>query len=95
MLRTNLSDALKDALRGQDQRSLATVRLILAALKDRDICARGRGNTDGIDDAEILDMLQSMVKQRRESIAMYEQGGRCELAQREQEEIEVISRFMP
>ena len=95
MLRTQLSDALKNALRGNDKRSVATVRLILAALKDRDICARGRGNTDGIDDAEILEMFQSMIKQRRDSIGMYEQGGRCELAEREQEEIEIISRFMP
>ncbi|MEQ8509889.1 MAG: GatB/YqeY domain-containing protein [Rhodospirillaceae bacterium] len=95
MLRNQLSDALKDALRGNDKRSVATVRLILAALKDRDICDRGRGNTDGIDDAEILEMLQSMIKQRRDSIDMYEQGGRCELAEREQEEIEIISRFMP
>ena len=95
MLRNDLSDALKDALRGKDQRSVATIRLILAALKDRDICARGRGNSDGVEDAEILDMLQSMVKQRCDSIAMYEQGGRCELAEREQEEIEIITRFMP
>ena len=95
MLRTELSDALKNALRGKDQRSVATIRLILAALKDRDICARGRGTSDGIDEAEILDMLQSMVKQRRDSIAMYEQGGRCELAEREQEEIEIITGFMP
>ena len=95
MLRHELNDALKDALRNKHQRSLATIRLILAALKDRDICARSKGNSDGIDESEILEMLQSMVKQRRESIAMYEQGGRCELAEREQEEIEVIGRFMP
>ena len=95
MLRTELSDALKDALRNQKKRSLATIRLILAALKDRDICARGRGNSDGVDESEILEMLQSMVKQRRDSIAMYEQGGRCELAEREQEEINIIGQFMP
>lgn len=95
MLRNELNDALKNALRNKDQRCLATIRLILAALKDRDICARGRGNTEGVDDAEILDMLQSMIKQRRDSISMYEQGGRCELAEREQEEIDVIRRFMP
>ena len=95
MLRTDLYDALKDALLNQDQRSLSTIRLILAALKDRDICARGRGNSDGVDEIEILEMLQSMVKQRRESITLYEQGGRCELAEREQEEIDIIGRFMP
>jgi len=95
MLRTELNEAMKTALRNKDQRSLATVRLILAALKDRDICARGRGNSDGIDEQEILEMLQSMVKQRRDSIAMYEQGGRCELAEREQAEIDIITGFMP
>ena len=95
MLRTELNEAMKNALRNKDQQSLATIRLILAALKDRDICARGRGNTDGVDDQDILEMLQSMVKQRKESIAMYEQGGRCELAEREQQEIDVIKRFMP
>lgn len=95
MLRTELNEAMKTALRNKDQRSLATVRLILAALKDRDICARGRGNTDGIDEQEILEMLQSMVKQRKDSIAMYEQGGRCELAEREQAEIDIITGFMP
>lgn len=95
MLRTELNDALKTSLRNQEKRSVSTIRLILAALKDRDICARGRGNTDGVDESEILDMLQSMIKQRRDSIAMYEQGGRCELAEREQEEIEIIANFMP
>lgn len=95
MLRTDLNEAMKTALRNKDQQSLATIRLILAALKDRDICARGRGNTDGVDEQEILEMLQSMVKQRKESIAMYEQGGRCELAEREQQEIDVITSFMP
>ena len=95
MLRTDLNDALKNALRNKDQRSLATIRLILAALKDRDICARSDGNPDGVEEAEILAMLQSMIRQRRDSIAMYEQGGRCELAQREQEEIDIIKSFMP
>lgn len=95
MLRTELNDALKTSLRNQEKRSVATIRLILAALKDRDICARGRGNSEGVEDSEILDMFQSMIKQRRDSIAMYEQGGRCELAEREQEEIDVIAKFMP
>jgi len=95
MLRTRLNEALKEAMRAKDQRAIATLRLILAALKDRDIAARGRGVTDGIDDAEILSMLQTMVKQRRESIVLYEQGGRLELAQQEQEEIVVIEAFMP
>ncbi|ABC23681.1 GatB/YqeY domain-containing protein [Rhodospirillum rubrum] len=95
MLRAQLNDAMKAAMRAKDQRALSTVRLILAALKDRDICARGKGNMEGIADEEVLQMLQSMIKQRRESISMYEQGGRLELAQQEQEEIEVIERFLP
>lgn len=95
MLRDELSTAMKEALRAKDQRTLSTVRLILAALKDRDIGAREKGNTDGIGDDEIMAMLQTMVKQRRDSIALYEQGGRLELAQQEQEEIAVIERFLP
>jgi uncharacterized protein YqeY len=95
MLRSQLNDALKEAMRARDQTTLSTVRLILAALKDRDICARGNGNPDGIDEEEILSMLQSMVKQRRESINMYEQGGRLELAEQEGNEITVIERFLP
>jgi uncharacterized protein YqeY len=95
MLRQTLNEALKDAMRAKNQRTVATVRLILAALKDRDIAARTRGQMDGVDDAEILSMLQTMVKQRRESIIMYEQGGRQELAQQEAEEITVIENFLP
>ena len=79
----------------QDQRAVSTVRLIMAALKDRDIAARGKGNTEGISDDEILETLQTMVKQRRESIEMYEQGGRLELAEGEREEITIIERFLP
>jgi uncharacterized protein YqeY len=95
MLRPQLNDALKTAMRAKDTRTLSTVRLILAALKDRDIAARPKGNADGIGDDEILSMLQSMIKQRRESISLYEQGGRLELAQQEAEEITVIERFLP
>jgi uncharacterized protein YqeY len=71
------------------------VRLVIAGLKDRDIAARGAGNADGIADPEILRMLQGMVKQRRESIALYRQGNRPELAQQEEEEIAVIESFLP
>jgi uncharacterized protein YqeY len=95
MLRRRISDALKAAMLAREARTVSTVRLILAALKDRDIAARGRGVTDGVGDDEILQMLQSMVKQRRESIALYEQGGRLELAQGEAEEIAIIERFLP
>lgn len=95
MLRTRFSEALKDSLRAKRTRELGTIRLILAALKDRDIAARGGGNAEGISDDEILQMLNSMIKQRRESIELYEKGGRDALAQQEKEEIEIIQGFMP
>ena len=95
MLRSRFSEALKDSLRAKRQLELATVRLIMAGLKDRDIAARSKGNTTGISDEEILQMLNSMVKQRRESIGLYEQGGRDALAQQEREEINIIQSFLP
>ena len=95
MLRVQLNDTLKSAMLSKDSRVVSTVRLILAALKDRDIAARSRNVMDGISDDEILSMLQSMIKQRRESISLYEQGGRLELAQQESDEITVIERFLP
>jgi uncharacterized protein YqeY len=95
MLRQELGEALKTAMRGGDKRAVSTVRLILAALKDRDIAVRSEGRNDGISEDEILGMLQKMVKQREESMRLYEEGGRAELAQQEAEEIEVIQRFLP
>jgi len=95
MLRTELNEALKTAMKDKDETSVSTLRLIVAALKDRDIAARSKGNQDGIGDDDILGLLQSMVKQRRESIDLYEKGGRVELAQKEAEEIAVIERFLP
>ena len=94
-MRERLSEELKSAMKAKDTRVTATVRLIIAALKDRDIAARGKDNAEGISETEILQMLQTMVKQRRESIELYENGGRLDLAQQEQEEIEIIQRFMP
>ena len=95
MLRQRLNDALKDALKAKDQIGVSTVRLILAALKDRDIAARGKGNKEGIAEEEILGLLQNMIKQRQESIVLFEKGGRCELAEQERGEIAVIERFLP
>jgi uncharacterized protein YqeY len=95
MLRTQLSDALKSAMKAHDARAVSTLRMVLAKLKDQDIAARGKGNTAGISEAEIQQMLQGMVKQRRESIVLYEQGNRPELVQQEQGEIAVIESFMP
>jgi uncharacterized protein len=94
-MRDALTQALKESMRAKDERAVSTLRLILAALKDRDIAARSKGNSTGITDDEVLQMLQSMVKQRRDSIAMYEQGGRLELAEREQQEIDIIQRYLP
>ncbi|MDH3593529.1 MAG: GatB/YqeY domain-containing protein [Rhodospirillales bacterium] len=95
MLRARLNDDLKIALKAKDQLAVATLRLILAALKDRDIAARGKGNCDGVGEDEILELLQKMVRQRRESIEAYSNGGRQDLADREAAEIEVIKRFLP
>ena len=95
MLREAFSERLKQAMRARDQRTVSTVRLILAALKDRDIAARGTASPEPLPDPEILRLLQGMIKQRRESIALYEQGQRPELAAREREEIAVIESFLP
>ncbi|WP_026871517.1 GatB/YqeY domain-containing protein [Inquilinus limosus] len=95
MLRAQFTDALKQAMKAKDERTLSTVRMIIAALKTKDIDARAKGNADGIPDEEILSMLQGMVKQRRESIALYEKGGRQDLVDKEQGEIAVIERFLP
>jgi uncharacterized protein YqeY len=95
MLRTRLNDALKDAMKAKDASATSTLRLILAALKDRDIAERTKGNGDGLADQAILDMLQKMVRQRHDSIEMYAKGGRDDLAKREAAEIEVIERFLP
>ena len=95
MFRTELSDALKDAMRAKEACAVSTLRLILAALKDRDIAARGKGKSEGIGDDDILELLQKMVRQRRDSIELFEQGDRQDLADKEAREIEVIQRFLP
>ena len=95
MLRQKLTDALKEAMRAKDTVAVATLRLILAALKDRDIAARTKGQGDAIGEDQILEMLQKMVRQRHDSIEMYSKGERQDLAEREGAEIEVIERFLP
>ena len=94
-MRENIANALKEALKSKDQVALSTMRLIVAALKDRDIVARGNDNPDGISDEEILGMLQTMIKQRTESAKMYRDGDRPELAANEEAEIEIIKNFLP
>jgi uncharacterized protein len=95
MLRERLTEELKTAMKAKDQRTVSTVRMILAALKERDIAVRDKGNRDGIADPEIVEMMQKLVRQRRDSIELYEKGGRPELAQQEAEEIAVIERYLP
>ena len=95
MLRIRINESYKSAMKQKETLAVSTLRLIQAALKDRDIAARSTGNIDGISDDEILSLLQAMIKQRRDSIEAYEKGGRMELAQQEAEEIGIIQRFLP
>ena len=94
-MRDRIAQAMKQALKDKDQLALATIRLISAALKDRDIAARGQDRHDGISDDEILSMLQTMIKQRQESARMYEDGGRPDLMETERAEIAIIQQFLP
>lgn len=94
-LRGQLNSALKESMKSKQATAVSTVRLILAALKDRDLTARAKGKTGGISDDEILSMLQTMIKQRNESMNMYRKAGREELAAREEQEIVIIKTFMP
>ncbi len=93
-MRDIFNAALKEAMKAGDKRRLATLRLITAAVKDRDINARSEGK-DAVSDAEILQILAKMIKQRRESADTYEQAGRLELATQEREEIAIIESFLP
>ena len=93
-MRERFTQDLKDAMKAGDKRKLSTVRLVQAALKDKDIEARGAGKGQASED-ELLQTLAKMVRQREESIRLYEQGGRPELAEQERNEIEVIRGFMP
>jgi len=95
MLRAQITEAMKDAMRAREPETLSTVRMILAGIKDKDIAARPAGNAGGIGDPEILSLLQTMVKQRRESVALYRQGNRADLVAKEEAEIAVIERFLP
>jgi uncharacterized protein YqeY len=94
-MRDRLQAAMKDAMRAKEAARLSTLRLINAAIKDRDIAVRGDGQDQGVSDAEILGILGKMVKQRQESARAYEEGGRLELAEKELAEIGVIEEFLP
>lgn len=94
-LRDKVGASLKQAMKEKDAARLSTLRLINAAIKDRDIAARGEGNDEGVGEAEVLAILGKMVKQRQESARAYEEGGRFDLAEREMSEIKVIEEFLP
>ena len=94
MLRENLQNALKEAMKAKDMTTVSAVRLIIAGQKEKDVTARGAGK-ECASDAELLSMMQGMIKQRNESIKIYNEGGRPELAAKEQAEITVIERFLP
>jgi len=94
-MRDRIYTRLKEAMKAKDAGRLSTLRLINAAIKDKDIAARATGNTTGVPDAEILAILAKMIKQRQESATTYEQAGRLELAEKERAEIPVIEEFLP
>ncbi len=94
-MRSRISDALKTAMKAKDAATLSTLRLISAAIKDKDIALRGEGREEGVRDDEVLAILGKMVKQRHESARAYEEGGRLELAEKELSEITVIEGFLP
>ncbi|MGJ8547066.1 MAG: GatB/YqeY domain-containing protein [Sulfitobacter sp.] len=94
-LRAAISDALKQAMKDKDAEKLSTLRLINAAIKDRDIAVRAEGNDEGVGDADILAILGKMAKQRLESARAYEEGGRLDLAERERSEIVVLEEYLP
>ena len=94
MLRDDINNAVKDAMRAKEERKLSTLRLVNAALKNADIEVRGQGKGP-LGDDDVLGLLQKMIKQRHESVELYDKGGRPELAQQEREEIAIISAYLP
>ena len=94
-LRSQIEDALKTAMRNKEVERLSTLRLINAAIKDRDIALRGQSEETGVTDEHVLQILAKMVRQRHESARAYEEGGRVELAEKERAEIGIIEEFLP
>ncbi len=94
MLRDDINNALKEAMKARNERNVSTLRLMNAAIKDKDIEARGNGKGP-LTDEELLSVFQKMVKQRQESADLYEKGGRPELAKQENEEIAIINSYLP
>src|SRR5882762_8348018 len=94
MLRDDINNAVKDAMRAKDERKLSTLRMVNSTIKNADIDARGQGKPP-LSDADLLGVLQKMIKQRQESVELYDKGGRAELADQERAEIAVISAYLP
>src|SRR3954454_13628884 len=94
MLRETINNAVKDAMRAKDERKLSTLRMVNSTIKNADIAARGEGKPP-LSDGDLLGLLQKMIKQRQESVELYDKGGRAELAAQEREEIAVIQAYLP
>ena len=94
MLRDDINNAMKDAMKARDEKRVSTLRMVNAAIKNADIEARGQGKGP-LDDAALLGLLQKMIKQRQESVELYDKGGRPELAAGERAEMEIISSYLP
>ena len=94
MLRDDINNAVKDAMRAKDERKLSTLRMVNSTIKNADIAARGEGKPP-LSDADLLGVFQKMIKQRQESVELYDKGGRAELANQEREEIAIITAYLP
>jgi uncharacterized protein YqeY len=94
MLRDNINNAVKDAMRAKDERKLSTLRMVNSTIKNADIEARGQSKPP-LSDGDLLSLLQKMIKQRQESVELYDKGNRAELAAQEREEIAIISAYLP
>jgi len=94
MLRENINNAVKDAMRAKDERKLSTLRMVNSTIKNADIEARGQSKPP-LSDGDLLSLLQKMIKQRQESVELYDKGGRAELADQERAEIAIISAYLP
>ena len=94
-IRQEISESTKTAMRAKDKLRVSALRLVSAAIKDRDIAARAEDRTEGIEDGEILSILAKMIKQRQESASTYEDNGRPDLAERERAEMDILREFMP
>jgi uncharacterized protein YqeY len=94
VLRDDISNAMKDAMKARDEKKVSTLRMVNAAIKNADIEARGQGKGP-LDDGAVLGLLQKMIKQRQESVELYDKGGRPELVAAERNEIEIITAYLP